>query len=55
MPVTWAQVRKGLDPMRYTLRSVPTLLTRSKAWKDYCAGERPLRDALKRIARGQAG
>ena len=55
MPLTWAQVRKGLDPMRYTLRSVPTLLTRSKAWKDYCAGERPLRDALKRIARGQAG
>jgi bifunctional non-homologous end joining protein LigD len=55
MPVTWAQVRKGLDPMRYTLRSVPTLLTRSKAWKDYCAGERPLTDALRRIARGQAG
>jgi len=52
MPLTWAQVRKGLDPMRYTLRSVPALLTRSKAWKDYCRGERPLRDALKRIASG---
>jgi bifunctional non-homologous end joining protein LigD len=54
MPLTWAQVRKGLDPMRYTLSSVPTLLTRSKAWKDYCAGERPLGNALKRIARGHA-
>jgi bifunctional non-homologous end joining protein LigD len=53
MPLTWAQVRKGLDPMRYTLRSVPALLVRSKAWKEYCAGERPLRDALKRIAKGR--
>ena len=52
MPLTWAQVRKGLDPLRYTLRSAPALLGRSKAWKEYCAGERPLRDALKRIARG---
>jgi bifunctional non-homologous end joining protein LigD len=54
MPLTWAQVRKGLDPLRYTLRSAPALLGRSKAWKEYCAGERPLRDALKRIARGSS-
>jgi len=52
MPLTWAQVRKGLDPLRYTLRSAPALLARSKAWRDYCRGERPLKDALKLIAGG---
>jgi bifunctional non-homologous end joining protein LigD len=52
MPLTWQQVRKGLDPMRYTLGSVPGLLARMKAWKDYCDCERPLRTALKRIAAG---
>jgi bifunctional non-homologous end joining protein LigD len=52
MPLTWAQVRKGLDPLRYTLRSAPTLLVRSEAWKDYCQCERPLLKALKRVAGG---
>ena len=52
MPLTWPQVRKGLDPMRYTLRTVPALLARTQAWKDYCEFERPLRTALKRIAAG---
>lgn len=32
MPVTWAQVKGDLDPKRYTVRTVPGLLTRSKAW-----------------------
>jgi bifunctional non-homologous end joining protein LigD len=52
MPLTWAQVRKGLDPQRYTLRSVPALLPRVEAWKEYCQSERPLLDALKRLAGG---
>ena len=52
MPLTWQQVSEGLDPLHYTLRSVPSLLARSSAWKDYCECERPLRDALKRIASG---
>jgi len=52
MPLTWAQVRKGLDPLRYTLRSAATLLVRSEAWKDYCQCERPLQKALKRVAGG---
>ena len=50
MPLTWQQVRIGLDPMRYTLRTVPALLARSRAWKDYCECERPLRNALQRMA-----
>jgi bifunctional non-homologous end joining protein LigD len=42
MPLTWAQVKKGLNPQRYTVRSAPALLARSKAWQDYCASERQL-------------
>jgi bifunctional non-homologous end joining protein LigD len=49
MPVTWAQVRKGLDPMRYTLHTVPGLLKKSKAWADYEKSERPLKDAIRRL------
>ena len=50
MPVTWSQVRDGLDPQRYTLRSVPGLLAKTKAWADYCDAGRPLADAIKRLA-----
>ena len=32
MPVTWSQVKAGLDPMKYTIRTVPALLKKSKAW-----------------------
>ncbi len=50
MPVTWAQVKDGLDPQRYTLRSVPGLLAKTKAWAEYCDAKRPLADAIKRLA-----
>jgi bifunctional non-homologous end joining protein LigD len=35
MPLTWAQVRDDLDPKRYTVRSVPALLAKTKAWQGY--------------------
>ncbi len=35
MPVTWAQVRPGLDPRRFTVHSAPALLGKSSAWADY--------------------
>jgi bifunctional non-homologous end joining protein LigD len=49
MPLTWTQVNKGLDPMRFTLRTAPGLLRKSKAWKDYCDAERPLAAAIKKL------
>jgi bifunctional non-homologous end joining protein LigD len=52
MPLSWNQVKRGLEPMHYTLRTVPALLSKSAPWKDYPAGERPLRDALKRLGAG---
>jgi bifunctional non-homologous end joining protein LigD len=49
MPLTWAQVRTGLDPKRYTIRTVPRLLSSMKAWEDYCDGERPFLPAAKKL------
>jgi bifunctional non-homologous end joining protein LigD len=49
MPLTWAQVKSDLDPKRFTVRTVPALLGRAKAWADYDAGRRPLQDAIKRL------
>jgi bifunctional non-homologous end joining protein LigD len=49
MPLTWTQVRAGLDPKRFTLRTVPKLLKASKAWRDYDDGARPLGEAIRRL------
>jgi len=49
MPLTWGQVRSGLDPRRFTLRTVPGLLSRTEAWADYAEAERPLRRAIERL------
>ena len=51
MPLTWAQVKAGLDPARYTLRSVPKLLARGKAWDGYEDGARPIAEAMVRLGR----
>jgi len=51
MPISWTQVKKGLDPSRYTLRTVPALLGKLTAWEDYCDGERPLAAAVKRLGK----
>ena len=49
MPLTWPQVKPGLDPKAYNLRTVPRLLARSKAWQDYDDGARPLAAIAKRL------
>jgi bifunctional non-homologous end joining protein LigD len=49
MPLTWNQVRSGLDPKRYTIRTAPALLKKSAAWKDYDKGARPLQDAIREL------
>jgi bifunctional non-homologous end joining protein LigD len=51
MPIAWTQVKKGLDPARYTLRTVPTLLRKQAVWEDYCDGERPLEAAIRRLGK----
>ena len=48
-PLTWSQVKPGLDPKKYTVRTAPGLLKKTKAWADYCDAERPLADAIARL------
>jgi bifunctional non-homologous end joining protein LigD len=49
MPVPWAQVKRGLNPAAYTIHTVPRLLKKSKAWADYCEGERSPLEAIARL------
>jgi bifunctional non-homologous end joining protein LigD len=51
MPLTWTQVRSGLDPKRFTIRSVPALIAKTTAWSDYCEAERPLQTGIERLSR----
>jgi bifunctional non-homologous end joining protein LigD len=53
MPVNWNQVRDGLDPMRFTVKTVPALIAKSKAWADYCDAERPLDAAIRKLVAGK--
>ncbi len=46
MPLLWSQVKPGLDPMAYHLRSVPALIAHSEAWADYGESARPLAEAI---------
>jgi bifunctional non-homologous end joining protein LigD len=50
MPLTWAQVRRDLDPKRYTLRTVPGLLPKTKAWADYDDAASSIKAAMKKLA-----
>jgi len=52
MPLVWPDVKKGLDPKIFTVRTAPALLAKIKPWKEYAAGGRSLADAIKRITRG---
>jgi bifunctional non-homologous end joining protein LigD len=51
MPLVWRDVKKGLDPKAFTVRTGPALLAKSKPWKDYVAGARSLTDAIRHITR----
>lgn len=51
MPLNWPQVKAGLDPARYTIRTVPKLLAASTAWADYDDAARPLADAIRKLGR----
>lgn len=50
MPLTWAQVKSDLDPKKYTVRTVPGLLARSKAWEGYDDAAASIKAAAKKLA-----
>ncbi len=49
MPLSWTQVKTGLNPNAYTVRTVPALVKTLKAWEDYRDGARSLANAIKRL------
>ena len=49
MPLSWTQVRPGLDPARFTVRSAPALIAKGRAWAGYGEAARPLASAMKAL------
>lgn len=50
MPLNWSQVTPDLDPKRFNISTVPRLLSNITAWQDYNQSQRPLAEAIKRLA-----
>jgi bifunctional non-homologous end joining protein LigD len=50
MPLTWTQLRGDLDPKRYTVRTVPALLAKTKAWEGYEDAASSIKAAMKKLA-----
>ena len=55
MPLTWDQVRPGLDPSRFNVRSAPALIAKSKAWRGYEDAARPIVRAVELLSKAGAG
>ncbi|RYG06706.1 MAG: ATP-dependent DNA ligase, partial [Caulobacteraceae bacterium] len=48
-PLSWSQVKSGLDPRAYNLRTYPALLKKADPWTDFHASAVSLRPAMKRV------
>ncbi len=48
-PLSWGQVKSGLDPKAFTLRTYPALLKKADPWKDFRAGAINLRPVMKKV------
>lgn len=47
MPIHWKDVKAGLDPLRYTLRTCAPILKKSKPWDDYFKAAKSLAAAIR--------
>jgi bifunctional non-homologous end joining protein LigD len=50
-PLSWAQVRAGLDPKAYTLGTAARLLRGNDPWVDYMTAAKPLAGPIKALAK----
>ena len=48
-PLTWAEVKPGLDPAAFSIRTAPALLAKSKAWVDYFESRKALAPAIRKL------
>jgi bifunctional non-homologous end joining protein LigD len=51
MPLTWAQVKGDLDPKRFTVRTVPALLAKTKAWQGYDDAASSIKVAIRKFGK----
>ncbi len=49
MPLTWAQVKGDVDPKQFTVRTVPSLLAKTKAWQGYDDAASSIKAAMKKL------
>jgi bifunctional non-homologous end joining protein LigD len=49
MPLHWKEVKPTLDPARYTVRSGPAILKKSRPWDQYAQAARPLARAMRKV------
>jgi bifunctional non-homologous end joining protein LigD len=49
MPIHWKDVKAGLDPTRYTVRTAAALLSKSKPWEQYADSARSLASAIRHV------
>ena len=53
MPIEWSQVKAGLDPKRYDIKTAPTILAKAKPWAGYDKGARPLRAVIEKFVKSK--
>ena len=53
MPIEWSQVKAGLDPKRYDIKTAPTILAKAKPWAGYDKGARPLRAVIEKFVQSK--
>ena len=51
MPLPWPQVRPGLDPKSFTLRTATALLAKREPWSGYDDAAAPLAPAIRRLSK----
>ncbi len=51
MPLHWREVKAGLDPTGFTVRSAPGVLRKSKPWDGYDEAARPLAGAIRKATK----
>lgn len=49
MPLTWAQVKKGLNPKAYNIATLPPLLKKADPWADYARSASSFAAAAKKL------
>ena len=54
MPLNWSQVKAGLDPTKFTIRTAPGLLKKSKPWATYAKSATSLRSAIERLIKSKS-